>query len=383
MDNDKKSRFFRQIDEIYAAINSLEKQVHFFTEENPCGDCISCCNTSITIPVTSLDLDYIENRTNNKNYREANFIDFLMKKKPGANCPNFDPNLPGCSIYTSRPIVCRTFGYAPESIASITGEYCCYYKKSNPLWQEMEKWVIKFGLLRLEYYKHFMDTINPKTPSDYIYLAQIYTQNGNIEKAMELYEKVEKIFVDGKNQRMILITRAKKFEAAGDTESAAQAYRKLLALLPTDVKSIMNLVFLEYSLGRHDSSLQYCKEALKYIQTGLLYYTMGLCYFAKEDFKKAIESNDNALSFENRSQSSQSLKMSILSNKAICLERLGRYDESISIFEKVIEMDANNAFAHLSLAINLEKTGKSDQAEKHFKKACEINPQLKTLTLKT
>ncbi len=373
MDNDKKSCFFKQIDEIYAAINALEKQLNFFTEKNPCGECFFCCSKSITIPVTSMDLNYTANRTNNKNYCEADFIDFLMKKNTHEKCPNFDPDLPGCSIYNSRPIVCRTFGYAPESTVNIADESCCYYKKTNPLWPEMEKWITKFNSLIFEYYDCFADAINPRIPYDYVYLAQNHLQNGNIEKAVELYEKVEKIFVESQSRQKALVIRAKKFEILGDLESAVKVYKESIALRPADTKSLESLAFLEYSLKRHDSSVHYCQEALKYTQTKLLYNTMGSCYFIKKDFRRALESYDSALAISEINTGSQTLDVSILTNKAVCLERLGMEAESQYIFEKVIEMDENNDFAHLSLAITLRKIGKNDKAEMHLKKAYEIN----------
>lgn len=58
-----------------------------------------------------------------------------------------------------------------------------------------------------------------------------------------------------------------------------------------------------------------------------------------------------------------------LHGKAMALRQLGRYDEAIAVGQRIVELDANDPFAHTSLSIFYQLKGMIEEAEKEGAKA--------------
>jgi len=353
--------FFKEIDEIYKEITRLEKTANFFVDDNPCEKCNSCCSTRTTLPVTAIDLDYIKARNPCPEYNEQKFISFLKQEYDGI-CPNYNETLRGCSIYAIRPLVCRTFGYTLASVLN-TPAFCIYNGKKNPVWNEMQPLLDNFNFLRLQY----SECISPKTPYDYIFSANEAISAGNLEQGIRLFEICENIFINSNNQRMFLNVRANKFEAQKNLEGALRAYYEILDLNPNDISSKIKLAYIELQLERYDDVIKHSLEILKYTETALVYSVLGIAYSRNKEYQKALEIYDAALvRFQKDNEN-------LVVSKAITLEKLGRDEEAIEIFLKVLENDDKNALANFSIAICYMKKGDNQEAEKYFNKYQELS----------
>jgi len=353
--------FFKEVDEIYEKITRLEKKANFFIDDNPCETCTSCCNMRVTLHVTSMDLDYIKSRNPCSEYDEEKFISFL-KQEHNDGCPNYDKTIRGCSIYIIRPMICRTFGYAPASVLNIPPN-CIYKEKENPVWFEMLPFLNRFNFLRIKYNEH----VSFKTPYDYIISANKAINAGEAEQGINLFEICENIFIKGNNQRMFLSVRANKLEALGNLKKALRAYYEILYLNPNDISSKIKLAFIEFQLESYDNAIQNCLEILKYTESSLVYSILILSYRRKKEYQKALDICTVALSkFPENSEN-------LLVDKAITLEKLERDEEAIEILLKVLENNDRNVLANSSIAICYIKKGDNQKAEKYFNKHRELS----------
>ena len=64
------------------------------------------------------------------------------------------------------------------------------------------------------------------------------------------------------------------------------------------------------------------------------------------------------------------------SDKGLALDNLGRYEEAIKCYDKVIEIEPNHAYAWYYKSLALDQFGENDEAEKCFKKAKEVRSQM-------
>ncbi len=361
------NHFFKELDGIYESINKLHPRDRTAGKCDKCPDV--CCKNIETIPITQMELDYIKSRSNNNTYDESLFVRFINKNTEKNACPNFNPNLPGCSIYQIRPLACRLFGLSSESLASITSTECYYYGKESRYCIELEHYRQEFNSLLARYYQRASGHIDKLTPADYLKLAALEKDCGHTEKALELYGKAETAFK--KNKRMTFIIKAEKCKLANDRKNAVKYYRKALKLMPSDIKTRYSLAYLEFASGDYDSSLKDCYIVEKHLKSPELYNIMGLCLYAKGDFEQAISSYDTALKKEQTG--------AVLNNKALALKKLGRYDESLKILTELTKTNPEDIQAVMSLGICFAETGKHGDALQCYEKALKINPEFMEL----
>ena len=352
--------FFKEIDEIYEKMTCLEKKANFFVDDNPCRKCNLCCTTNMTLPVTSMDLDYIKLRNPYPEYSEEKFISFLKQEYDGV-CPNYSEAISGCSAYALRPMVCRTFGYTPESVLNIPK--CIYHDKKNQIWSEMQPFIDKFDFLRLKY----SENISCIVPYDYIFSANRAIKEGNLKLGISLFEICANIFIKGNNQRMFLSVKANKLEALGKLEKALRAYYEILDLNPNDISSKIKLTHIEFQLKRYEETIKHSLEILKLTDIPLIYSTLGLAYSRNEEYQKAIEIYDIALAkFPEENEN-------LLVDKAITLEKLGNDEDAVEILSKVLRNNDKNILANFSIAVLYMKTGENQKAEKYFNRYQELS----------
>ena len=354
--------FFKEIDEIYEKITCLEKKADFFIDDNPCKKCNLCCTTKRALPVTSMDLDYITSRNPCPEYSEEKFISFLRQEYDGV-CPNYNETISGCDIYTTRPMVCRTFGYALASVLNMPPQ-CVYNRKEHSVWNEMYPFLVKFDSLRLKY----NESISYRTPYDYFFSANRAIQAGDLEQGINLFEICEKIFINNNNQITFLKLRANKLESLGKLEKALRAYYEILDLNPNDMSSKIKLVCIELQLKKYDNVIKHSLEILKYEDTPpIIYSALGLAYTYNKEYQKAIEIYDTAL--EKFPEENENL----LVDKAITLEKLGNDEDAVEIFSKVLKNNDKNALANFSIALCYIKKGDNQKAEKYFNRYQELS----------
>jgi Fe-S-cluster containining protein len=107
--------YFARVALLYEEINA-----HFPTSDgNLCGSCNMCCTSNASQGVTGLEFDYVEEfllRAGRDAGKVDNFKNYIHKTEPPGpegprRCPLYNAETSGCSIYSARPLSCRTFGY--------------------------------------------------------------------------------------------------------------------------------------------------------------------------------------------------------------------------------------------------------------------------------
>jgi Flp pilus assembly protein TadD len=93
---------------------------------------------------------------------------------------------------------------------------------------------------------------------------------------------------------------------------------------------------------------------------GLLLTDMGRTDEALAHYLKVLEINPNDIETHN--------------NLGVFLEKMGRPDEALAHYRKALEINPNHAEAHNNLGVLLEKMGRPGEASAHYRKAMEINP---------
>jgi tetratricopeptide (TPR) repeat protein len=65
----------------------------------------------------------------------------------------------------------------------------------------------------------------------------------------------------------------------------------------------------------------------------------------------------------------------VLQNKAYCLTQLGRTDEALEIYERIIQIDPKDYFAYLALGALLHGRGREEEAFSYLDKGVELKPE--------
>ncbi len=173
--------------------------------------------------------------------------------------------------------------------------------------------------------------INDKTPELYYQRGEVFSKVGLFTKAIEDYDKFLSIF---KNHRQAIENRARCLVLAKRYEEAREVYTKILESNP-------KLHHINYYLGW--SFLHEGKE----LELAIEYYN------------KALEAN---------------AEMSCaLTDKAIALSKLGRFDEAEEIFESQIEKNKLIAENYINLAQMYVDSKNIDKALEVYDKLLEIN----------
>ncbi len=64
----------------------------------------------------------------------------------------------------------------------------------------------------------------------------------------------------------------------------------------------------------------------------------------------------------------------ILNNKGIVLIKLGKYDEAIQVFDKILTLDNENVGGLYNKGVALDRLGRHTEAIEYRQKALEIDP---------
>jgi tetratricopeptide (TPR) repeat protein len=93
---------------------------------------------------------------------------------------------------------------------------------------------------------------------------------------------------------------------------------------------------------------------------------IGNKYFSENDYEKAIECYDQICN--------DPVYTTAFTNKGICLDKLGRYDEAIKSHEFSIFMDERKSKSWIEKGVSLHNAGKFDDAIECYDKALKLEP---------
>jgi len=100
-----------------------------------------------------------------------------------------------------------------------------------------------------------------------------------------------------------------------------------------------------------------------------IYVHIASCRKDLEEFEAALEALDAA---ENHNDELKE----IYNLKGFCFFKLKRHQESISAFERAIEIDPGSAIDYANIGSNLRELGHKEEAVKLYKMALELDPNI-------
>jgi Tfp pilus assembly protein PilF len=162
------------------------------------------------------------------------------------------------------------------------------------------------------------------------------------------------------------LTLAEGMEKAGNYAEAAAFFEKARSL-DAHVQVARQLAGLYDRLGDHPHAFEEYQKAFKatpkdanlYNNFGYRhYYSRGQWKDAEEQFRKAIALQSN--------------HTRAWTNLGLTLAQQGRYDESLTAFEKAV----NKAEAYSNLGFVLTTQGKKEEAKHAYRQALQLNPNL-------
>lgn len=210
----------------------------------------------------------------------------------------------------------------------------------------------------------------PDYPVDII-SAEIYDRAGNISKALEYYNKVDKNQMEDYQLVSFALNYFLKSEFDKSLEIAQFGIKKFPSNAALNRINFFNLT----NLKRYDEALQYAdalfnkSEKTKITESDYLYY--GYAYLGKKDYDKAIEMFNKSL--ENNTDNKQD-RSDALKNIANAYSAKGDYTNAAQKYEEYLKsLDKQTASEYAGLAgiylTQAQETKGAEQTEAYQKAA--------------
>lgn len=166
------------------------------------------------------------------------------------------------------------------------------------------------------------------------------------------------------------------YRKMSNLKDAAASLKKAIEIKPNypAAKSLLKKIESDLALENKQNVQTFTKNYKIQIPSEIVYnykdFTEGFYAYYSGDVNGATEKFER--DFQNK-QLAQQAKL----DQAIIYYQLRYFDEAITYFKQAVEMDPKNAAAHYNLALCLEQAGKREDAADAYKKAIELNPELK------
>lgn len=249
---------------------------------------------------------------------------------------------------------------------------------------------------------------NPQSDEGYFLLGTVYSEQDNIDKMMESFDKslaisnkFEKNIEEYKafqwannfNRGVSLFQRGNK---ATDEDSskmyfdmAIDAYNKAIMLEPDSAETYRNLAFVYLTTGKTEESVEPLKKLVEieqaeegYQYLGEVYYTLGTNIM--NDFKfnantqdsvKAMDYYDKAIVTleEGLKKYPENSEMQVARTSAYI--GAGRIAEAIAASKLLVEKEPDNKIYHYNYGVLLLNSEKYPEAEAQLLEALKIDPE--------
>lgn len=218
----------------------------------------------------------------------------------------------------------------------------------------------------------------PDDPRSYFYLGKIEAESGNIEKAIEHYNKtLEIVEVDPGYFEMELphgnfndshLQLGNLYRKQGNMEKAAESYRRALELDPALANHFLDEGKNAYEAANYDQVIEPLNIHLilfpKDVQAT---YLLGQTYDAKDD-------KDTALIYYQRTLQLDANRSDVLYKMVDIYKERESHQLVIDTLKKVIALDANDAEAHYQSAQSYIALEKPDLARSSLIETVRIQP---------
>lgn len=151
--------------------------------------------------------------------------------------------------------------------------------------------------------------------------------------------------------------------------AALMNFKKVTELSRTTSDGWMGIATIYYDQNNFDETIKVLNEARKYIQDEFrVYFLLGLSYQRKEALSDAATALEKAVQLNEKS-------VDALSSLALVYDEMKRKDDSDSLYEHALQIDAHNHLVLNNYAYSLaERNMQLDRALRMSKEAVELQP---------
>lgn len=156
-------------------------------------------------------------------------------------------------------------------------------------------------------------------------------------------------------------------EQAGNFQQAHEAYKEVLKKHPKDPEALLGLARIDRTYGREEDADALLRKALKYHpKDPKVHLAIGLVHESRGELSEALEKIQTAHDIA-RYETIYEYHMAVVEAK------MGEVDSALEHFGRSV----GKAEAHFNVGHILNEQGRTSEAEKHFRLALKIKPDLK------
>lgn len=226
-------------------------------------------------------------------------------------------------------------------------------------------------------------------PEVFVNLAIAQSQQKNYNEALTTLKSAESKFPN--NSQISDAVKNIKAEATGvqfdkaaqyfnnkDYQSAINEYAKIQ---PPTSDSMIGIASAYQNMGNNAKAIEYYQKAfeLKPTDSDIAYY-IGVLYAENEKWSAAEEYLKKSLALNKNNQKAADYLQAIVEqnntamlNEAIGLYEAEKYDESLNLFNKILQTSPDNAYAYYYRGMIYDTKNKKPEAIADFKKALSLN----------
>ncbi|MDZ7765306.1 MAG: tetratricopeptide repeat protein [Melioribacteraceae bacterium] len=249
---------------------------------------------------------------------------------------------------------------------------------------------------------------NPKSAEGYYLLGFVYGEEGNVEKMVENFEKSKEIsnefaqeieenrnyhWADNFNKGVAFFNKGAETTDEDSTkmhfDTAIERFKNAILAQPDSVDTYQNLTYAYLNAGRVDDAIEPLKSLVEKTESADSYSLLGEIYITQgqnkmseyrtsgstADSVEAMDIFNSAIKLleEGRNKFPEDKDILLyLSNAYINADKL---DVAKETFRLGVEKDPENQYYQYNYAVLLLEDNSFAEAEKHFKKALEIDPE--------
>ena len=182
---------------------------------------------------------------------------------------------------------------------------------------------------------------------------------------LESYKELQKIFKKNKQNNLLRYNLAVVQQQLNLNEEARLNYNYLIKI-EKNLKAMINLYNIDIIESKYKEALDTINKILKLEQIDNVHKDKAFVFYKLNRIKESKE----ICIFYLKKNDKDLVSLNIIGQ---CLFHEGKYDESIKIFEKILEIDPKNLSALNSLGRTYHEKREAVKAEKYYLKALEIN----------
>jgi tetratricopeptide (TPR) repeat protein len=203
--------------------------------------------------------------------------------------------------------------------------------------------------------------------ADAVNIARAYIETGNYQRARDV---LRQHLSQNPNDPELLAVYADAELRLENYSGAAEIARAALSITPSDAATMRIYALALDGLGRSDEALMLAwRSALDHPNDPVAHWFYARLLHDAREYRSALVVVDEALRLS-------PAFISALFLRGLILKRLGRIEESTAAYQRVLELDPDNAEALHNLSINRLSRGKLDRALEGLLGAARLDPML-------